>query len=79
MDFQTSKDENDAWRETRVLPEGEDPKMGLVIFDDTVNLFSPREEDYGIQIKSLAFAGLMRYLFTDLWERSGAERPLQSD
>lgn len=79
VDFQTSKDENDAWRETRVLPEGEDPKMGLVIFDDTVNLFSPREEDYGIQIKSQAFAGLMRYLFTDLWERSGAERPLQNN
>lgn len=70
VDFVTFADEDKAYRETRILPEGKDPQMGLVIFDDTVNLFSPTDENYGIQIKSRSYANLMRTMFESLWEKS---------
>jgi sugar-specific transcriptional regulator TrmB len=56
-----------ALREVRHIPEDKALEMGLIIFDNKVNLFSPIDENFGIQIESHAYSSLMKYFFEMLW------------
>lgn len=68
--FEGSEETVKALREVRYIPHEKELSMGLVIFDDTVNIFSPIKENYGIQIQSKSFAEFMKYFFEVLWNIS---------
>lgn len=68
--FEGSELTDEAYRDIRYLPESLTMQMGIVIFDDTVNLFAPHKEDYGLQIQSHAYAEMMRMFFDSLWSQS---------
>lgn len=68
--FEGSKETTKALREVRYIPHDKELGMGLVIFDDKVNIFSPLKENFGIQIQSKSYAEFMRYFFEVLWEIS---------
>lgn len=69
-DFRGSRLTNEAYREIRYLPADLDVHMGIVIFDDTVNLFAPIEEKYGLQIRSHSYAVMMKMFFDGIWSQS---------
>lgn len=71
-DFAGSDLTDTALREVRYIPDTRVLEMGIVIFDHTVNLFSPASENFGLQIESEAYAKLMRYFFDSLWQQSRA-------
>lgn len=71
-DFAGSDLTDAAFRETRYIPDARVFEMGIVIFDNTVNLFSPASENFGLQIESEAYSKLMKYLFESLWQQSRA-------
>ncbi len=60
----------EALREVRHIPEGQQLAMGFVIFDNTVNLFSSIDENFGVQIESPAYATLMKFFFDSVWSVS---------
>jgi sugar-specific transcriptional regulator TrmB len=62
-----------AFREVRYLPSNKVLVMGVVIFDDTVNLFAPVGENFGMQIQSRSYADLMKCFFDALWQISSNE------
>ena len=68
--FEGSTQKELALREVRYIPENISLKMGIVIFNDKVNLLSPIEENFGVQIKSQSYAELMRFFFNAVWEIS---------
>jgi len=70
ISFEGSDQRQEALREVRYLDASQDPGMGIIIFDTTVNIFSPIEEDFGMQIQSPSYAQLMRCFFLNLWEKS---------
>lgn len=70
QEFEGSTQEQQALREVKYIPENIPLRMGVVIFDDKVNLFSPIEENFGVQIKSKSYAELMRFFFNSVWETS---------
>lgn len=72
-EFEGSELRTKALREVRYIPHDKVFKMGIVIFDDKVNLFSPIEENFGIQIQSTAYSVLMKYFFECLWSISTPE------
>lgn len=76
--FEGSDKTGEALRDVRYIPDNKTLRMGVVIFDDTVNLFSPLEENFGIQIKSESFAELMKYFFENLWNTSTVAPNVQS-
>jgi len=61
---------DEALREVRHIPEDKALEMGIVVFDNKVNLFSPIDENFGIQIESYSYSSLMRYFFEVLWSIS---------
>ncbi len=71
-EFEGSDLRTKALREVRYIPHDKIFKMGIVIFDDKVNLFSPTQENFGVQIQSEAFSSLMKYFFECLWSISSA-------
>lgn len=73
VSFKGSEDRKEALREVRTIPHDETPAMGMVIGNDTVDLYAPTEEGYGIRIKSASFSKLMRQFFDGLWEGGGKE------
>lgn len=60
----------EALREVRHIPAGQQPIMGFVIFDNTVNFFSSADENFGVQIESPAYATLMKFFFNSVWSTS---------
>lgn len=68
--FEGSELTKKALREVRYIPDERVFEMGIVIFDNKVNLFAPVEENFGIQIESEAFSKLMKYFFEALWSMS---------
>lgn len=64
-----------ALREVRYLPDNRTFGMGIVIFDNKVNLFSSVRENFGLQIESDDFSGIMKYLFETLWRVADEARP----
>ncbi len=66
----------EALRDIRYIPQEKAFAMGIVIFDNKVNIFSPIDENFGIQIESEAFSSLMKMFFETLWsvsKESGTE------
>lgn len=59
-----------AFREVRYLPDDKAFGMGIVIFDNKVNLFASMRENFGLQIESNDFSNIMRYLIENLWKNS---------
>lgn len=57
-------------RRVRYIPDDKKLTMGVIIFDNKVNLFSPMRENFGIQIESDAYSELMKYFFQGLWSLS---------
>lgn len=78
-EFKGSELAAEAHREIRYLPEGMTIKMGIVIFDDTVNLFAPIEEGYGLQIKSRSYAEMMTMFFDSMWNQSSKSHTNNAD
>jgi sugar-specific transcriptional regulator TrmB len=66
-EFDDSNLTTELLREVRYIPDARTFEMGVVIFDNKVNLFSPIEENFGIQIESESFSKLMKYFFNILW------------
>lgn len=73
--FEGSELTDKALREIRYLPGEQTFEMGMVITDNWVNLFSPIEENFGLQIQSESYAKLMRTFFMGMWSLS-KERPV---
>lgn len=68
--FEGSEETEKVLREVRYIPHEKELSMGIVIFDDKVNIFSPAKENFGLQIQSQAFCELMTYFFDVLWSIS---------
>lgn len=73
-EFSGSKLTTEVLREYRYIPDSRIFEMGIVIFDNKVNLFSPIKENFGLQIESEAFSKLMKYFFESLWSISKKAR-----
>lgn len=69
-EYEGSELRDEALREVRHIPEDQKLAMGLVIFDNTVNLFSSIDENFGVQIESPAYASLVRFFFNSVWVAS---------
>jgi len=69
-EFVGSEKTEEAYRQFKYLPDDQNLQMGIVIFDNKVNLFSPIKENFGLQIESEAFSQIMKYMFENLWQQS---------
>jgi sugar-specific transcriptional regulator TrmB len=72
IEFEGTEDRKKALREVRYISPDLAPAMGIIIANNTVDLYSPIEESYGIRIKSGSFSKLLQQFFNLLWE-SGKE------
>lgn len=57
-------------RDLRILPEGIKLPAGLLIYDDTVLLFTPKPDIVGVIIKQKDIAQSMKALHDLMWEQS---------
>jgi len=67
IEFEGAEEREKALREVRYIEQELAPAMGMIIANDTVDLYSPIEESYGIRIKSESFSRLMKQYFSGLW------------
>jgi sugar-specific transcriptional regulator TrmB len=70
IEFEGSEEREVALRDVRYLGAGTDPGMGIIIARESVYLFSPIEEGFGMRIESKSYAALMRCFFEALWAGS---------
>jgi len=70
--YSSTEDAKKTLREVHILPQGVDLKFSLVIYDDTVGLIAPIQENYGFVIQSQSFAHLMTVFFDQMWQISKA-------
>lgn len=70
QDYEGSSHRRKALREVRHIPDDKAFAMGIVLFDNKINLFAPVKESYGLQIESNALSDLLRYMFEQLWQNS---------
>lgn len=61
-------------REVRYIPDEKVFGMGFLIYNDTVAIYAPHKENFGIKISSPGFAHLMEYMFDAVWDKATAER-----
>lgn len=69
-EYAGAEEREHALREVRYIPDNKIFGMGIVIYDNKVNLFSPSNENFGIQIESEAYSSIMKYFFEALWSLS---------
>lgn len=69
IDFSGHHERAKALRQVRYINDSEAPTMGMIIVNDTVDLYAPIAENYGMRIKSESFARLMRQYLESLWQK----------
>ncbi|MDO8471603.1 MAG: helix-turn-helix domain-containing protein [bacterium] len=68
VSFHGHEERKKALREVRYISEEAAPAMGVIIANNTVDLYAPIAENYGIRVKSDSFAHLMRQYLETLWQ-----------
>lgn len=57
-------------REIRILPKQIDFNVSFAVYDNKVNFFSPKEEDYIFLFESPAFSSTIKSIFDFIWKTS---------
>lgn len=69
-EFKGSRLRDEQLREVRYIPDDKVFGMGFLIYNDTVAIYAPQKENFGLKITSPGFAGVMKTLFDAMWDQA---------